>query len=173
MIGEEYVVFAIDGQSCALPLEAVRCIVRAAALSPVPEAPQGVLGLLNFHGRLVPVYDMREALGYPAKPLAPQDRFLIVEDGTGLAGIRADAVSHIGKVQREPDIPCRRLFGHQGLFGAVGQYQGKTVLIVNPAALGKGTSPPKSVMAHDDGVMNLTFQELGMKHEGEAVGVCL
>ncbi|MEJ5365771.1 MAG: chemotaxis protein CheW [Desulfosoma sp.] len=174
MIGEEYVVFEIDGQSCAVPLRAVRRIVRAAALSPVPDAPRGLLGLLNLHGCLIPVYDMREALGYPPKPLAPQDRFLIVDDGSGPAALCADEVRHIGNVQVEPDIQGRRLLGHQRLFGAVGQCNGKTVFIVDPASLGKGTTPShQGVKGNDDGVMKLTFPNVAMLKDGDAVGVCL
>ncbi len=174
MIEEAYVVFEIDGQSCAVPLGSVRRIVRAAALSPVPDAPSGLLGLLNLHGRLVPIFDVRLSLGYPPKPLSPADRFVIVNNGMGSAGIRVDEVCHIGKVETESTDQCRRLFEPHSLFGAVGQCDGKTVLLMDPASLGKKAhGSVKAVKGNNGEVMNLTHGEASSGYDREAVEACL
>ncbi len=174
MIREDYVVFDIDGQSCAVPLEAVQRIVRAAALSPVPDAPRDLLGLLNLHGRLVPVYDVRISLGRPPKPLSPGDRFLIVDNGTGPAGIRADEVHGIAKLAREPTLQGRRILDDHSLFGAVAQWDGKTVLLVDPASLGKRAAlTPEAVKDDTREVTELTLGTIPVERDGHGTGVFL
>lgn len=174
MIREDYVVFHIDGQGCAVPLAAVRRIVRAAALSPVPDAPRDLLGLLNLHGRLVPVYDVTISLGHPPKPLSPRDRFLIVDNGTGPAGIRADEVRHIGRLEPESTLQSRRILNDRGLFGAVAQCDGKTVLLVDPAVLGKrAVLTPKAVNDDTGEVMELTLRSVPSARHGHGVGAGL
>lgn len=168
MTREDYVVFDMDGQNCAVPLGSVRRIVRAAALSPVPDASTGLLGLLNLHGRLVPVYDVRISLGYPSKPLSAADRFLIVDNGIGAAGIRANEIRHIGKVEAESPAQCRRILGQNRLFCGVGQWEGKTVLLMDPASLGKKADlSAKTVKESDGQVIDLTLGQVDAVHDRE------
>lgn len=71
------VVFALDAQRFALPLAAVRRIVRAVELTPLPGAPDIVLGAIDLAGRVVPVLDMRKRFGLPEREVDPSDHFLI------------------------------------------------------------------------------------------------
>lgn len=71
------VVFALDGQRYALPLHSVRRIVRAVEVTPLTGAPAIVLGAIDVEGRVVPVLDIRQRFGLPAREVAPADQFLI------------------------------------------------------------------------------------------------
>lgn len=62
------VVFVIDEQRYALPLLAVERILPMIAVSPLPQAPAVVLGVINLHGQVLPVVDIRRRFG-----LAPRD----------------------------------------------------------------------------------------------------
>jgi purine-binding chemotaxis protein CheW len=72
-----WVAFALAGQRYALPLETVSHIVRAAAVTPLPLAPDSVAGALDLGGRVVPVYDLRRRFGLPERPLGLDDHFVI------------------------------------------------------------------------------------------------
>jgi purine-binding chemotaxis protein CheW len=74
----QIVLFTLDGQRYALRLDAVERVIRAAAVTPVPQTPAFVLGLINLAGRLLPVVSLRRCLGWPDRPLRPADQFLIV-----------------------------------------------------------------------------------------------
>lgn len=86
-------VFELAGRGCALPAERVREIVRAAQITPLPEAPARIEGVLNVRGEIVPVYDLRARLGLAPRTLHP-DEFLIIALGAGGRGValRVDAV---------------------------------------------------------------------------------
>lgn len=158
MTQQDYVVFAIDGQWCAVPLASVRRIVRAAAVTPVPDGPAGLLGVLDLHGDLVPVFDLRDALGCAPKALRASDRFLIVQNGAGLQGIRADDVYRIGALNLERNGACESLFHRQaGPFCQVAKCDEKTVFVVNTDFLGHPRwGQPQSVKNNGKPVTGMT-----------------
>jgi purine-binding chemotaxis protein CheW len=71
------VVFRVDNQRCALPLNCVERIVRAVEVTPLPGAPAIVLGAVCVAGRVLPVLSMRWRLGLAAREVRPRDHFLI------------------------------------------------------------------------------------------------
>jgi purine-binding chemotaxis protein CheW len=61
------VVFSLNHQRCALALAAVERVVRVVEITPLPNAPEVVLGVVNVRGRLLPVIDVRRRLGLPPR----------------------------------------------------------------------------------------------------------
>jgi purine-binding chemotaxis protein CheW len=70
-------IFTLDEQQYALGLDAVERIVRAAAITPLPKAPEIVLGILDIQGEVVPVIDVRKRFRLPARDIYPSDQFII------------------------------------------------------------------------------------------------
>jgi purine-binding chemotaxis protein CheW len=71
------VVFRLDAQRYALPLMDVERIVRAVALTALPQAPAIVLGVIDVAGQVLPVLDLRRRFGLPKKEIDPTSQFLI------------------------------------------------------------------------------------------------
>jgi purine-binding chemotaxis protein CheW len=71
------VLLRLEGQRYALRLEAVDRVIRAVAVTPVPETMGFVLGLVNLAGQLLPVISLRACLGMPDRPIRPEDQFVI------------------------------------------------------------------------------------------------
>lgn len=69
----------VAGHRCALPADVVVEIHPAVQLSPLPDAPEVVLGLLNRRGRPVPVLDLRRRLGLPPRSLGVDDHLVVVQ----------------------------------------------------------------------------------------------
>ena len=57
---DQIVVFALDEPRYALPLSAVERVVRAVEITPLPKAPEIVLGVINMQGQVVPAVDIRK-----------------------------------------------------------------------------------------------------------------
>jgi len=70
-------VFTLDEQQYALRLDAVERIIRAAAITPLPKAPDIILGILDLQGEVVPVIDVRKRFRLPAREIRPADQFII------------------------------------------------------------------------------------------------
>jgi len=73
----QLVVFTLDDQRYALHLSAVERVVSAVAITPLPKAPDIILGVVNVHGRIVPVADIRRRFGLPAREMSLRDQFVI------------------------------------------------------------------------------------------------
>jgi purine-binding chemotaxis protein CheW len=75
----QLVVFRLDAQSYAVPLSAVERIVRAVEVTPLPQAPAIVLGVIDVEGRILPVLNLRRRFGLPDQDIRPTDQFLIAQ----------------------------------------------------------------------------------------------
>ncbi len=69
--------FTLGGQGYAVPLSQVERIVHVVEVAPLPQAPEIILGVINFSGRIIPVADMRRRFRLPAKEPEIYD-FLII-----------------------------------------------------------------------------------------------
>lgn len=98
------VVFSIDGQRYALPLSAAERVLPMVAVSPLPQAPAVALGVVNLHGKVVPVLDIRRRFGLPARDYGLTAHLLLtrtsrrtlavlVDEVLGVQGVAAEAVT--------------------------------------------------------------------------------
>lgn len=73
----QWVVFRLDANRCALPLQVVERIVRAVEVTPLPLAPPVVLGAIDVGGHVLPVFNLRHRFRLPERPLDPADHFIL------------------------------------------------------------------------------------------------
>ncbi len=102
----ELLVFELEGGLYALPVERVREIVRARALTAVPRTPAEILGVIVLRGEIVQVLDLRRRLGLaPAAPTrATRVIVLHGEDGE-IAGLLVDGVKEVLRLAESELLP--------------------------------------------------------------------
>jgi len=88
-------VFKLDEQQYALRLESVERIIRAAAITPLPEAPDIVLGILDIQGVVVPVIDVRKRFRQPEREIRPADHFIIARARSLTVALVVDAAQSV------------------------------------------------------------------------------
>ena len=98
----EVLLFTLEQQRYALPLEDVRELVRAVRLTPLPRAPAVVEGLFSLRGELLPVLDMRRRFRLPARALRPSDHFIIAQVDARAVALRVDRAE--GLLALEPGL---------------------------------------------------------------------
>jgi purine-binding chemotaxis protein CheW len=116
----EVLLFMLEGQRYALPLEEVRELVRAVRLTPLPRAPAVVEGLVDLRGELLPVLDLRRRFRLPARPLSSTDHLVVAQAGTRRIALRVDRAE--GLLALEPgmlDTSPRELPGVGYVAGAL------------------------------------------------------
>ncbi|HYO75276.1 MAG TPA: chemotaxis protein CheW [Thermoanaerobaculia bacterium] len=110
----QYLTFSIAGQECASGILDVREIIGYADVTPLPQAPPWIRGLINLRGSVVPVVDLAVKFGRAAS--APTRRTCIVVTEVTIAseklvmGIIADAVNQVVEL-RADDIVETPSFG--------------------------------------------------------------
>ena len=109
----QWVVFRLDEGRYALPLAAVERIVRAAHVTPVPQAPGVVLGAIDVQGRVLPVFNIRRRFGLPERTVDAADHFLIAHTARGTVVLVIDAaqgvVEHAAAAVTEAESIARGL----------------------------------------------------------------
>lgn len=76
---KQLVVFRLNDQRYALPLTVVDRVVRAAELTPLPQAPAIVLGAIDVAGKVLPVLNLRRRFRLPEYEINPAHQFLIAQ----------------------------------------------------------------------------------------------
>lgn len=89
------ILFRLDELRMALPLSAVERILRAVYITPLPNAPEIVLGVINAQGQIIPVIDMRRRLGLPERTLALTDQLILARTTKRPVALVTDSVTGV------------------------------------------------------------------------------
>ena len=87
--------FVIEDQRFAIPINAVRRVIRAVAVSPVPDADKLIYGMMDFHGQVIPIINLRERFNLTPKPVEVGDRFVIVNKNNKMLALVVDDVEEL------------------------------------------------------------------------------
>ena len=129
------VLFRLGEADYALPLDRVVEVLRMVAITPVPESPRAVAGVIDLRGRVIPVLDLRRRLGMPDRAYDLRTPILVAEDERRVVGLVADEV-----VQMLP-VPAEAIDGPETLgrpaaaVEAVARPGGRLVLVLDLAAV--------------------------------------
>ncbi len=78
-----------------LPAVAVREILRAVAITPVPGAPRIIEGTINVRGEVIAVVDVRRRLSLPNKQLEPHEFLVVLHVDSRTFAFRVDDVDDL------------------------------------------------------------------------------
>lgn len=101
--------FRLDDWHYALELSIVEKVYRAVTVTPLPKAPDIVLGIVNVKGAVLPVVDIRRRFRLPEKTLTPEAQLiiahaagrrvvLVVDRVTGVIECNGQAVTAAGSI---------------------------------------------------------------------------
>lgn len=133
-IGEEqYLTFRLDGQEYGIGILKVQEIKGWDKMTPIPNSPPYVKGVLNLRGVIVPVFDLRRRFGLPE---AERDAFtviIVVNIGGRLAGIVVDAVSDVINIGAEQHCAAPEYEGQQNreFIKGLAQVEGKLLILLD------------------------------------------
>lgn len=88
-------VFTLDDIRFALHTTSVERTIRMVEITPLPKAPDIVLGIINIQGVIAPVVNIRKRLHLPDKESGLTDSIVIINTGVRKIGIVVDTVKDI------------------------------------------------------------------------------
>ncbi|MEX5214885.1 MAG: chemotaxis protein CheW [Nitrospiraceae bacterium] len=92
--------FAIAGELFAIDLRYVREVFPIESVTPVPKMPSVLVGVANLRGTVMPLVDMRPALGL-LHPSILQKLAVVIKHGSQQAGLMIDDVPEIRTVSAD------------------------------------------------------------------------
>jgi purine-binding chemotaxis protein CheW len=95
------VVFGIESQRYALRLPVVERVLRMVEVSPLPKAPAIVLGVINFHGQIIPVLDLQRRLGLSSNHYGLASCLLVARTSRRILAVPINQVLGVQEVAAE------------------------------------------------------------------------
>lgn len=83
----KYLTFRLGKERFAMSIAAIREIMYAQQITAVPRTPRWVKGVIEQHGRRIPILDLRQRFGLPEIDPTNRTRIIVVDySGSGRAG---------------------------------------------------------------------------------------
>lgn len=132
----KFLSFYLGKEEFAIQVSSVREIIGLQDITPVPQTPVYIKGVLNLRGRIIPVIDLRKKCGLPEVEYGPQACIIVVrveKKSSGMPmGVVVDGVSEVvnilpNDVENMPDFGGE---SHAYLIG-VAKLKGKVKVLLD------------------------------------------
>lgn len=97
--------FWLDDLLLGIDIGIIREINRLVDITPVPDTPHVVRGVVNLRGDVVTVLDLRSILDLPGMAITSQSRLIILDSGEERIGLLVDRVSDVVSVSSDLEEP--------------------------------------------------------------------
>jgi purine-binding chemotaxis protein CheW len=105
----------LDDVRYAVEADRVAEIAPRVLVTPLPDAPSPVLGVITVRGKLVPVVDLRGRLGHAAREPRVEDHFVIAIGARRTVALVADRALGLRDIRvselRPPVLPSQQIAG--------------------------------------------------------------
>ncbi len=91
----QYLTFMLRKQAYGVPIGTVREINRVTDITPVPQTPHFVAGVMNLRGKVIPVVDLRLKFGMESEGRTKETCIIVIEAESGQVGMIVDSVSGV------------------------------------------------------------------------------
>jgi purine-binding chemotaxis protein CheW len=110
----KYLTFTLDEEEYGIGILKIKEIIGMMPITPVPQTPEFVKGVINLRGKVIPVVDLRLRFGMDSIDYNERTCIIVVEidgqAGTVMIGIVVDSVSEVLNIKGE-DIEDTPTFG--------------------------------------------------------------
>lgn len=101
----KYLTFTLDREEYGIGILKIKEIIGMMPVTPVPQTPPYVKGVINLRGKVIPVIDLRLRFGMDRIGYTERTCIVVVETevsaGTALIGIVVDSVSEVLNIRAE------------------------------------------------------------------------
>lgn len=126
----QYLLFSLDDQRFAVSVGAVERVVRAVRITPFPDAPDWLEGLITVGGHAVPVVSLRRRFHLPCKSLDLNDRILICRTRRRIIAFAVDLAQEVVRLPPETREEAQAIFPQlEDVLAGAGRLADDTVLI--------------------------------------------
>lgn len=131
VIMQQVIVFSIQDQLLALDLSLILKVVLAVELTLLPNTPKNVLGVINLHGEVISVIDLRRIFEIPTREISLNDHFIICQMPHQKVALWVDCVIKTTSYKKSELIPAQAMFSQIKMVDYVVNDAGKIIPIYN------------------------------------------
>lgn len=95
----------LDGERYGIAIDKVQEVILPGPITPLPQGPAHMLGLINLRNTVVPIVDLRVRLGLAAGNETDDTRIVVVNLEGRTIGLWVDGVDHVLRVDPQGILP--------------------------------------------------------------------
>jgi len=132
-----FILFQLGGTTYGVRSTAVQRIEMVEQVTPVPNAPPYVEGVILSGGRVIPAMNLRMRFGFEKAPYDVRTRLIIVRSGERTVGLIVDRAREFVALPPQGILPPPEMVAdHEGKYlEGIVQYGGRLVLLLDVEAL--------------------------------------
>jgi len=100
-VGGKFLTFFLDDEEYGFEILKVQEIIGMMSVTPVPQTPPFVQGVINLRGKVIPIIDLRLKFAMPAVPQTEETCIIVVRAQGVAMGIVVDKVSEVLDIATE------------------------------------------------------------------------
>ncbi|MHB9145930.1 MAG: chemotaxis protein CheW [Symbiobacteriia bacterium] len=100
----QLVVFRLGSEYYGVDISLVRGVETLSAITRIPRTPAHIKGVINLRGRVIPVVDLKMALGLPQQG-SDEAKIAVIEAEGQTIGVVVDGVSEVATITPEQVDP--------------------------------------------------------------------
>ena len=129
---QQFVTFRLDQEEYGIQIQRVKDIITPPKITEVVDGVDGLLGIINLRGEMLPVIDLRQRIGCSMRALTKKARIIIVEYEYEDIGFLVDEVTQVLKVN-EQDIQLPKntqQYNESKLISGITQIEDRVIMIL-------------------------------------------
>jgi purine-binding chemotaxis protein CheW len=123
----------VGRETLGLPISLVREIVRVPEITPVPNAPDHIEGVINLRGKVIAVLDLGKRIGEAPVQRNAKSRIVVVEMEDRLAGLLVNSASEVLRIAPSEIIAPQVVFPNDDVtyVTGVGKLQDRLIILLD------------------------------------------
>lgn len=103
--GEPFILFELAGATYALRSRHIQQLEMIGTITPVPNAPAFVEGVVSIRGQVIPAMSLRTRFGFPKAPYDLRSRLLVVRADGRTVGLIVDSAREFASLSSDAIQP--------------------------------------------------------------------
>ncbi|MED5371960.1 MAG: chemotaxis protein CheW [Myxococcota bacterium] len=134
--GKEFLTFILGEEIYGLGIGCVREIIGMQAITPLPDVPAYIEGVINLRGRVIPVLCVRQRMNMPLVERNSRTCIIVVRIQDETVGLIVDTVSEVIRIPDNKIEPAPRMaMGGAHYLAGLGNVDEKVRLLLDVEAL--------------------------------------
>lgn len=124
-----YLIFEVSDQRIGVELENVLEVVKAVQVDELGQSPDHVKGILNYHGVIMPVVNLRKIFNYASREDESSDVMIICETSKRKLALWAESVIGVIDKEKQNVLDAQMFFLGLDFVKGIFRYSDDTIIL--------------------------------------------
>lgn len=131
--GGKFLTFFLGKEEYALEILKVQEIIGMMPITPVPNMPEYIRGVLNLRGKIIPVMELRIRFGLKTVDDTEESCIIVVQAESYLMGVVVDKVSEVAEIEDAEieEVPTFGATRNSDYLAGIGKFENTVKLLLD------------------------------------------